>query len=50
MSPGVDRLLGYRKAMTAANIADPGLARIGDPGREPRSPGPETQLVLRDST
>jgi DNA-binding LacI/PurR family transcriptional regulator len=30
MSPGVDRLLGYRKAMTAAGIADPGMIAYGD--------------------
>jgi DNA-binding LacI/PurR family transcriptional regulator len=30
MSPGVDRLLGYRKAMTAADIADPGMIAYGD--------------------
>jgi DNA-binding LacI/PurR family transcriptional regulator len=30
MSPGVDRLLGYRKAMTAADVADPGMIAYGD--------------------
>jgi DNA-binding LacI/PurR family transcriptional regulator len=30
MSPGVDRLLGYRKAMTAADMADPGMIAYGD--------------------
>ena len=30
MSPGVDRLLGYRKAMTAADIDDPGMIAYGD--------------------
>ena len=30
MSPGVDRLLGYRKAMTAADISDPGMIAYGD--------------------
>jgi DNA-binding LacI/PurR family transcriptional regulator len=30
MSPGVDRLLGYRKAMTAAGISDPGMIAYGD--------------------
>jgi DNA-binding LacI/PurR family transcriptional regulator len=30
MSPGVDRLLGYRKAMTAADIADPGMIAYGN--------------------
>ncbi|MDQ2812728.1 MAG: LacI family transcriptional regulator [Actinomycetota bacterium] len=30
MSPGVDRLLGYRKAMTAAGISDPGMVAYGD--------------------
>jgi DNA-binding LacI/PurR family transcriptional regulator len=30
MSPGVDRLLGYRKAMTAAGINDPGMIAYGD--------------------
>jgi DNA-binding LacI/PurR family transcriptional regulator len=30
MSPGVDRLIGYRKAMTAADINDPGMIVYGD--------------------
>ena len=30
MSPGVDRLLGYRKAMAAADITDPGMIAYGD--------------------
>jgi DNA-binding LacI/PurR family transcriptional regulator len=30
MSPGIDRLLGYRKAMAAAGITDPGLIAYGD--------------------
>jgi DNA-binding LacI/PurR family transcriptional regulator len=30
MAPGVDRLLGYRKAMTAAGAADPGMTAYGD--------------------
>jgi DNA-binding LacI/PurR family transcriptional regulator len=30
MSPGLDRLLGYRKAMTDADITDPGLIAYGD--------------------
>jgi DNA-binding LacI/PurR family transcriptional regulator len=30
MSPGVDRLFGYRKAMTAADFWDPGLIAYGD--------------------
>ncbi len=30
MSPGIDRLLGYRKAMTAADITDPGMIAYGD--------------------
>jgi DNA-binding LacI/PurR family transcriptional regulator len=30
MSPGVDRLLGYREAMTAADIHDPGMIVYGD--------------------
>jgi DNA-binding LacI/PurR family transcriptional regulator len=30
MSPGVDRLLGYREAMMAADIADPGMIAYGD--------------------
>src|SRR5487761_793123 len=34
MSPGVDRLLGYRKAMTAMDCADPGMISYGDFGRQ----------------
>jgi DNA-binding LacI/PurR family transcriptional regulator len=30
MAPGIDRLLGYRKAMTAAGIHDPGMIAYGD--------------------
>jgi DNA-binding LacI/PurR family transcriptional regulator len=30
MSPGIDRLVGYRKAMSAAGINDPGLMAYGD--------------------
>lgn len=30
MSPGIDRLLGYRKAMTAVGINDPGMIAYGD--------------------
>ncbi len=30
MAPGIDRLLGYRKAMTAADAADPGMIAYGD--------------------
>jgi DNA-binding LacI/PurR family transcriptional regulator len=30
MSPGVDRLLGYRKAMTAIGISDSGMIAYGD--------------------
>jgi DNA-binding LacI/PurR family transcriptional regulator len=30
MSPGVDRLLGYRKAMTALDFCDPGMIAYGD--------------------
>jgi DNA-binding LacI/PurR family transcriptional regulator len=30
MSPGIDRLLGYRKAMTALGTTDPGLIAYGD--------------------
>jgi DNA-binding LacI/PurR family transcriptional regulator len=30
MSPGVDRLLGYRKAMTAVGVNDPGMIAYGD--------------------
>lgn len=30
MSPGVDRLLGYRKAMTEADLSDPGMIAYGD--------------------
>jgi len=32
MSPGLDRLLGYRKAMTAVGVSDPGLIAYGDFG------------------
>ena len=32
MSPGIDRLLGYRKAMTTADTLDPGLIAYGDFG------------------
>src|SRR5215469_15575000 len=32
MAPGIDRLLGYRKAMTAADAADPGMIAYGDFG------------------
>lgn len=34
MSPGVDRLLGYRKAMTAVGGGDPGLIAYGDFSRQ----------------
>ena len=34
MSPGVDRLLGYRKAMTAAGCCDPGMIAYGDFSRQ----------------
>jgi DNA-binding LacI/PurR family transcriptional regulator len=30
MAPGIDRLLGYRKAMTAAGLHDPGMIAYGD--------------------
>ena len=30
MAPGIDRLLGYRKAMAAAGIDDPGMIAYGD--------------------
>jgi DNA-binding LacI/PurR family transcriptional regulator len=30
MAPGIDRLLGYRKAMAAAGIHDPGMIAYGD--------------------
>ena len=30
MSPGIDRLLGYRKAMTAVGVNDPGMIAYGD--------------------
>jgi DNA-binding LacI/PurR family transcriptional regulator len=30
MSPGIDRLLGYRKAMTAVGVSDPGMIAYGD--------------------
>jgi DNA-binding LacI/PurR family transcriptional regulator len=33
MSPGIDRLLGYRKAMTAVGVNDPGMIAYGDFGR-----------------
>jgi len=32
MAPGIDRLLGYRKAMTAADASDPGMVAYGDFG------------------
>jgi DNA-binding LacI/PurR family transcriptional regulator len=32
MAPGIDRLLGYRKAMTAADATDPGMIAYGDFG------------------
>lgn len=32
MSPGLDRLLGYRKAMTSVGVSDPGLIAYGDFG------------------
>ncbi|HET7016763.1 MAG TPA: LacI family DNA-binding transcriptional regulator [Streptosporangiaceae bacterium] len=32
MAPGIDRLLGYRKAMIAAGINDPGMIAYGDFG------------------
>jgi DNA-binding LacI/PurR family transcriptional regulator len=34
MAPGVDRLLGYRKAMTRATTTDPGLIAYGDFSRQ----------------
>jgi DNA-binding LacI/PurR family transcriptional regulator len=30
MSPGIDRLAGYKKAMTAAGLNDPGMIAYGD--------------------
>jgi len=30
MAPGIDRLVGYRKAMTSAGISDPGMIAFGD--------------------
>jgi DNA-binding LacI/PurR family transcriptional regulator len=30
MSPGIDRLLGYKKAMTATGVNDPGMIAYGD--------------------
>jgi DNA-binding LacI/PurR family transcriptional regulator len=30
MSPGIDRLLGYRKAMTTIGVTDPGMIAYGD--------------------
>ena len=30
MSPGIDRLVGYRKAMTAVGVSDPGMIAYGD--------------------
>ena len=32
MSPGVDRLLGYRKAMASVGVTDPGMIAYGDFG------------------
>jgi DNA-binding LacI/PurR family transcriptional regulator len=32
MSPGIDRLLGYRKAMTSVGVSDPGMIAYGDFG------------------
>lgn len=32
MSPGLDRLLGYRKAMASVGVSDPGLIAYGDFG------------------
>jgi DNA-binding LacI/PurR family transcriptional regulator len=32
MAPGIDRLLGYRKAMTAADVGDHGMVAYGDFG------------------
>jgi DNA-binding LacI/PurR family transcriptional regulator len=34
MAPGVDRLLGYRRAMTRIDAADPGLVAYGDFSRQ----------------
>jgi DNA-binding LacI/PurR family transcriptional regulator len=33
IAPGVDRLLGYRKAMAEAGVSDPGMIAYGDFGR-----------------
>jgi DNA-binding LacI/PurR family transcriptional regulator len=33
MAPGIDRLLGYRKAMAEAGVPDPGMIAYGDFGR-----------------
>ncbi len=33
MAPGIDRLLGYRKAVAAAGVPDPGMIAYGDFGR-----------------
>ena len=33
MSPGIDRLLGYRKAMAGVGVNDPGMIAYGDFGR-----------------
>jgi DNA-binding LacI/PurR family transcriptional regulator len=30
MAPGIDRLLGYRKAVTATGLSDPGMTAYGD--------------------
>ena len=58
MSPGVDRLLGYREAMTAADIHDPGMIVYGDFSRSAgehalarlidRRPGLEAVFVASD--
>ncbi|HET9896477.1 MAG TPA: LacI family DNA-binding transcriptional regulator [Streptosporangiaceae bacterium] len=32
MAPGIDRLLGYRKAMISAGVSDPGMIAYGDFG------------------
>jgi DNA-binding LacI/PurR family transcriptional regulator len=32
MSPGIDRLLGYRNAMTSVGVSDPGMIAYGDFG------------------
>jgi len=32
MSPGIDRLLGYRKAMASVGVSDPGMIAYGDFG------------------